>query len=219
MDCRCYSAASRLEVLLDEDDFRSSSRARERGSSASFTTACDSPGPLKSILCSSFWPTNTGLPVPGWSFSTCLGVNTQRFVDSCPHTRLSVLVGSVTLVWEYPCSGIASSTKCSLNSCSHSGISELARPESANSESPSSLLGFLFIWFWIFIGLVNIGSPWSLINHSWHSYWRDVILSSILSFSNLNFTHRRWWRRAGRICWAMTHFPVLKVSLKLMSQI
>ena len=31
MGCTRYSAASRLEVLLDEDDFRSSSRALERG--------------------------------------------------------------------------------------------------------------------------------------------------------------------------------------------
>ena len=31
MGCRRYSAASRLEVLLDEDDFRFSSRALERG--------------------------------------------------------------------------------------------------------------------------------------------------------------------------------------------
>ena len=31
MGCRRYSAASRLEVLLNENDFRSSSRALERG--------------------------------------------------------------------------------------------------------------------------------------------------------------------------------------------
>ena len=31
MDCRCYSAASRLEVLLDEDDFRSVVQALELG--------------------------------------------------------------------------------------------------------------------------------------------------------------------------------------------
>ena len=31
------------------------------------------------------------------------------------------------------CSGTSSSSKCSLNSCSHSGISELARPESTNN--------------------------------------------------------------------------------------
>ena len=32
-----------------------------------------------------------GLPGPVSSSSTCLGVNTQRFVDSCPHAGLSVL--------------------------------------------------------------------------------------------------------------------------------
>ena len=33
MGCRRYFAASRLEVLLDEDDSRSSSRVREHGNS------------------------------------------------------------------------------------------------------------------------------------------------------------------------------------------
>ena len=44
------------------------------------------------------------------------------------------------------------------------------------------------------------------MNRSWHSYGRDVTLSSILSFSfsSLNFTYCRWWRRGGRRCWAMT---------------
>ena len=32
MGCRGYFAANRLEVLLDEDDSRSSSRVREHGS-------------------------------------------------------------------------------------------------------------------------------------------------------------------------------------------
>ena len=107
------------------------------------------------------------------------------------------------LEWESPCTGISSSTKFSLNSCSHSTISELARPESANNGSPRYILGSFFIWFWICIGLVNIGSPWSLINRSWHSYWRNVTFNSILSFSSLNFTYWRWWRRTGRRCWAM----------------
>ena len=39
-----------------------------------------------------------GLPVLFSSFSTCLGVNTQRSVDSDPVSGLSVLVGSVNLV-------------------------------------------------------------------------------------------------------------------------
>ena len=65
-------------------------------------------------------------------------------------------------------------------------------------------LWFLLICFSIFIGLVNIWSPRSLINRSWHSYWKDVTLISILSFSILNFTYCRWRRRSGRECWAMT---------------
>ena len=95
MVCRRYCAASRHEVLLDEDDFRSflQTSSWTRRCSASSTSARDSSGTLKSISCSSSWSTNTGLPVPVWSSSSCLGVNTQRFVDSCPHTGLSVLVG------------------------------------------------------------------------------------------------------------------------------
>ena len=55
MDCGRYCAASRHEVLLDEDEFRSFSQALELGDcSAAFTTECDSPGTLKSILCSPF---------------------------------------------------------------------------------------------------------------------------------------------------------------------
>ena len=38
------------------------------------------------MSCSSFWSTNTGLPVLVWSSSTCVGVTTRRFVDSDPHT-------------------------------------------------------------------------------------------------------------------------------------
>ena len=98
MDCKRYSAASRHEVLLDEDEFRSLLQALELGDILlPFTTECDSPGTLKSIFCSSFWSTVTGFPVPVRSFSTCLGVNTQRFVDVCPDTSLPVLVVSVTL--------------------------------------------------------------------------------------------------------------------------
>ena len=71
-------------------------RMRTRKCSASLTTECDSLGTLKSILCSSFWSTVTGFTVLVWSLSTCQGVNTQRSVDSCRHTGLTVLVGSVT---------------------------------------------------------------------------------------------------------------------------
>ena len=54
MGCRRNFSANRLEVLLDEDDSRSSSRAREHGSfSACFTTACGNPDTLKSMSTSS----------------------------------------------------------------------------------------------------------------------------------------------------------------------
>ena len=51
--------------------------------------------------------------------------------------------------------GTSSSTKFSLNSFSHSGISELARPESANNGCPRSIMvSFLFVF-------VCFGFAWS----------------------------------------------------------
>ena len=98
MGFKRYSGASRLEVLLDEDDYRSFSQALELGDVLLLSQLhVTGPGTLKSMLCSSFWSTVTGLRVLVWSLSTCLGVNTQRSVDWCPHTGLPVLVGSVTL--------------------------------------------------------------------------------------------------------------------------
>ena len=61
------------------------------------------------------------------------------------------------------------------------------------------LLGFGFLLAW-----PTSGPSRSFINRSWHSYWRDVTLSSILSFSSLNFTYCRWRRWGGRRCWGMT---------------
>ena len=98
MDCRRYSGASRLGSAARLGWFSMlCTSSWTRRCCASFTTECDSPGTLKSMLCSSFWSTVTGISVPVWLFSRCLGVNTQRFVDSCPQTGLTVLVGSVTL--------------------------------------------------------------------------------------------------------------------------
>ena len=96
MGCRRFSAASRHEVFSMKMIFDPFTSSWTRRCSASSTIACDSLHTLKSILCSTSWSTVTGLPVPVWSFSTCLGVNMQRFVDFCPDKGLSVLVGSVT---------------------------------------------------------------------------------------------------------------------------
>ena len=50
MGCRRCFAANRLEVLVDEDESRSSSRVREHGSFlACFTTACGNPDTLESM--------------------------------------------------------------------------------------------------------------------------------------------------------------------------
>ena len=84
MGCRRYSAANRLEVPLDEDDFRSFSQALELGKcSASFTSACDNPGTLKSM--SYFLELNerlfTGLPVLiSILFFTFSSASTRNFV-------------------------------------------------------------------------------------------------------------------------------------------
>ena len=133
-------------------------------------------GPLVILV---LWQISPFRSLGKWIWSLCL-----------PKSTLLLDVGSKDTSWEEPaweslCSGTLSSTRFSLNSCSHSGISELERPESANNRSLRSLLGsFLFVFgFWV--GFVNIGSPWSLINRSWHNYWRDVTLRSILSFSSL----------------------------------
>ena len=66
------------------------------------------------------------------------------------------------------------------------------------------ILWFFFHCYWSFIGLINIGSHRSFVNRSWHSHWRGVTLSSILSFSSLSITYCRWWRRAWRRCGTMT---------------
>ena len=56
------------------------------------------------------------------------------------------------LAWEPPCQGISSSTKFSMNSCSHSGISE------SNGLHRSIVVSFL-ICFWILLGWISSGFP------------------------------------------------------------
>ena len=78
-------------------------------------------------------------------------------------------------------------------------------------------LGFLFIRFWIFIGLVNIGSPWSLINHS-DTVTGEMSLSVRSSRSRIWI----WLTEVMKTSWKKmlsNDSPVLKVSLKLMNRI
>ena len=73
--------------------------------------------------------------------------------------------------------GISSFTKFSLNSCSHSGISELndARPESANNGFPRSIVvSSLFVFgFLVGLGALVIGFT---ANNGFH---RSIISSTI----------------------------------------
>ena len=96
MGCRRYSAASQHEVLLDEDDFRSFLQALNLEMFCFFDNWVWQSWYSEINFVVLFQIHQYGLSVPVWSSSTCLGVNTQRFVGSCPHTGLTVLVGSVT---------------------------------------------------------------------------------------------------------------------------
>ena len=97
MGCRRYSAPNRLEVLLDEDDFRSFWQAVELRdvlilSQVHVTilvlwSQCRAPPPLRVS------------PVLFWSSSIFVGINTLLCVDSNPHTGLTVLVEYLTSSW------------------------------------------------------------------------------------------------------------------------
>ena len=95
--CRRDSAWSRHEVLLDEDDFRSFSKAHNCLWQSWFYNCMWQS--WYSMSWSSLWSTNTGLPVLVWSSSTCSGVNTQRFV-ALVHIRVSpyLIIGFWVLV-------------------------------------------------------------------------------------------------------------------------
>ena len=54
-----------------------------------------------------------------------------------------------------PCIGISSSTKFSLNSCNHSGISEL----SERNGFPRAIVVSFLLGFWGLVGLVSIRFP------------------------------------------------------------
>ena len=88
-----------------------------------------------------------------------------------------------TGVRESPCSGISSSTKFSLNSCSHSWISLLwVNNGSLRSIVVSSLFGF---WFLVGLDAANNGSLRSIISSTFgldtSTEWESIPLRSSLS--------------------------------------
>ena len=104
-----------------------------------------------------------------------------------PKSTLLVGVGSQDGSWEeLACeslrSGTPSSTRFSLNSCSHSGISEQNGSHRSNSWSS------FFIWFWIFGWLGQRVSPFFPFNMcTWHRCWMGIYpLRSSLALVSLS---------------------------------
>ena len=98
-----------------------------------------------------------------WVWTLCLPKSSRLFVVGSEETSWE------ELAWEPPCNGISSSTKFSLNSCSHSGISGSSHRFPFNR-------GLFFIGFWDFVGLVFHRFSRSIINHFRHWHWRDVTI-------------------------------------------
>ena len=92
------------------------------------------------------------------------------------------------------------------NSVIHEILSEFLQPfRYVGTQRVSPFYrGFLFIWFLGFVGLDFIRLPRSTINRNRHWHWRNVTVSRIFPFSNLNFIYCRWRRWGWRRWWRMT---------------
>ena len=140
-----------------------------------------------------------------WQISQFRSLGKSVWTLCLPKSSRLIAIGSKEasweeLAWELPCNGISSSTKFSLNSCSHSGISEL----SEHNGSPRVIVVSFFIGFWIFVGLGFVRSPWAIINKFRHWHWRDVTVGHIFPFSNRQIAYCRWRRWGWRRWWRMT---------------
>ena len=189
MDCRRYSAASRHEVLLDEDDFRSFSQALELGDVLLLSQLHVAVLVLwNQFRAPLFWSTKTGLTVLVWSSSTCVSVNTQHFVDSDPHTGLTVLVESVTSSW----SNMVRFSISFVDSWTHTGLTVL----------DNWVLGFDWIrWLSLLLPATNHTSNYLCtkfsvvveVTHIPSGIWFLQISSQLLSRYNKLGVYRRGW--------------------------
>ena len=124
--------------------------------------------------------------------------------------------------------GTSSSTIFSLNSCSHSGISELAGPESANNGFPRSIVVSFLFCLWVFGWLGDLARDWihgkqrvSLFYHqqhwnltqareSYHFHFDPLFLESHCDLMLISLVKKTSLKKM----WNYVS-PVLKVSLKL----
>ena len=120
-----------------------------------------------------------------WVWTLCLPKSSRLFVIGSKETSWE------ELAWEPPCNGISSSTKFSLNSCNHSGISE------SHGFHRSIVVSFSFV-FGILLAWVSSGFPDPSTTNSDTGTGGCIFL-----FSNRHIAHCRWrrwgWRRWRRM--------------------
>ena len=120
-----------------------------------------------------------------WVWTLCLPRSSRLFVVGSKEASWE------ELAWEPPCNGISSSTKFSLNSCSHSGIS------GSSHRFPRSIVVSFLIVLGIWLAWFSTRFSRSIINQLRHWHWRDVTVRCIFPFSN------RYFAYAWRSVWPM----------------
>ena len=100
-----------------------------------------------------------------WACTLCLPKSSRLFVVGSKEASWE------ELAWEPPCNGISSSTKFSLNSCSHSGISESSHGF-PHFIGVSFLFGFGVLLAWVSSGFPDLSSTNSDTGTAIWSSWR-----------------------------------------------
>ena len=121
-----------------------------------------------------------------WRYGFAIASSARSPCNFGPLTDFAISVFremSVNIMLTPPCNGISSSTKFSLNSCSHSGIS------GSSHRLPRSIVVFFKKLFWNLVGLGFHRFSRSIINQFRHWHWRDVTIRCIFPFSNRHIAY------------------------------
>ena len=145
--------------------------------------------------------------------------------NDCAHTKSSRLLnmGSKNtlweeLAWESPCRGISSSTKVSLNSCSHSGISE--HNGLSRSIVVSFLIGFCFFLAWVSSSCPDLSSfvvdtITEEMSLSIRSSRSRVLVSLFVSDENKLEENEEEWLQSWKCLWS---WKIQRTSLTNLEQ-
>ena len=129
-----------------------------------------------------------------WVWTLCLPKSSRLFVIGSKEASWE------ELAWEPPCNGISSSTKFSLNSCSHSGISGSSEH---NGLLRSIVVSFLFV-FGISLAWISSGCPDLSSTELDTGTGEMSLLVAFSPFSNRQFAYCRWRRWGWGRWWRMT---------------